>query len=179
VFKTIYSLGEYDRFTGFDAVVRLKPASDDATKQAKHELSKELSKQTAKHDDVLSKISKKEKEREEREKKDAGCLAEDFSRENEKNAKLLSSKAQHNESECLARAKPCLAYLDSDSSERGVTSEFTGEEAALLSRICDRMRQQSPGKPISAFELAVGMKVNDHDIGIERCKVWVASEAGA
>jgi len=69
----------------------------------------------------LSKISMNEKEREEREKEDIGGLADEVSRENEKNAKLLSSKAEHIEEQYLADAKPYLACLadshDSDSIE--------------------------------------------------------------
>ena len=131
VFKTIYSLRDYDRFTGFDAVVRLnpvKPEPEEPTKQAEHELSNELSKQTAKHDDSLSKISKKEKEREEREKEDLGGLAEDFSRENEKNAKLLSSKAEHSESECLVDVKPYLAYLVNSNGNDSIKADLLRAE---------------------------------------------------
>ena len=102
--KTVYSLKDYDRFTGFDAVVKLEPTPEGPPEQAEHELSNGLSKQTAKHDDDLSKISKKEKEREERDKRGLDGLAKDFSRENEKNAKLLSSKATDSESQCLADA---------------------------------------------------------------------------
>jgi len=62
---------------------------------------------------------------------------------------------------------------------KGDASKFTAEEAALLSRICGRMRQQSPDKPLDPFILATGMRASDHDIGIDRCKTWIASEAGA
>jgi hypothetical protein len=57
--------------------------------------------------------------------------------------------------------------------------DFSADEAALLKRICGRMRQQHPNKPINAFELAVLMRSNDRDIGIERCKEWIAREAPA
>jgi hypothetical protein len=59
------------------------------------------------------------------------------------------------------------------------TLDFTWEEMALLSRICDRMKKQSPGKPISPFELALLMKANDRAIGLDRCKLWIASEVPA
>jgi len=113
VHKTIYSLKEYDRFAGFDAVVKLKPASDEPPKQAKHELSKGLSKEIAKHNDDLSKRVEREREIEkrERDKRYTQGLGEDLSRENEENAKLLSTEATDGDSECLADAKPCLAYL--------------------------------------------------------------------
>ena len=130
VFKTLYSLGEYDRFTGFDAVVRLKPASSDAPKQAKHELSKELSNQNAKHHEPLSKISKKEKEREEREKGDTEGLAKDFSRENEENAKLLSSGAVHSDKQYLADAQPILSILRTGA-RCGFSDGATNDEKAV------------------------------------------------
>jgi len=56
--------------------------------------------------------------------------------------------------------------------------DFSADEAALLKRICGRMQQQHPGKPINAFELAVLMRSNELDIGIERCEEWIELEAG-
>ncbi len=128
VHKTIYSLKDYDRFTGFDAVVRLKPAPEDPPKQAKHELSKELSNKTNMPDDDLSKISKIEKEREERDTKGISGLAEDFSLENENNAKLLSSKAQHTESQCLADAQPMLSLLSRPSEDHPIQADLIRAE---------------------------------------------------
>ena len=77
--------------------------------------------------DDLSKISKKEKEKEKRDTKDISGLAAEVSRENEKNTLLLSSKAQHTESQCLADAKPYLAYL-ADAQDK--TKEEHFEEVA-------------------------------------------------
>jgi hypothetical protein len=111
VHKTIYSLKEYDRFAGFDAVVRLKPASESSPMFAMCRLCNRLCNQIDMCDDGLCKICKEEKEKEEKEKKDTGGLAEGFSRENEKNAKLHSSKAEHSESGYIADAKQCLAYI--------------------------------------------------------------------
>lgn len=190
VHKTIYSLKEYDRFTGFDAVVRLKPAPDKLAMSAMCRLCNRLCNQNDMCDDGLCKICKKEKEREEREKKDAGSLAEDFSRENEKKAKLHSPKAEHSESGYIAGAKPGLAYIAEQTgigphprrSEPAPTKRngsFSADEVALLTRICGRMRQQHPDKPINVFELAVLMRSNELDIGIERCKEWIAEEASA
>ena len=72
IHKTVYSLKEYDRFTGFDAVVRLKsPISrpEEPGKQGKHEVSKGVSKQITTSDEEVSKVSKeKERERERRER---------------------------------------------------------------------------------------------------------------
>ena len=61
--------------------------------------------------------------------------------------------------------------------EEVTSSDFSPEEAALLTRICGRMKQQHPDKPINPFELAILTK--DHDIGVARCKAWIAREAGA
>ena len=77
--------------------------------------------------DDLSKISKKEKEKEKRDTKDISGLAAEVSRENEKNTLLLSPKAQHTESQCLADAKPYLAYL-ADAQDK--TKEEHFEEVA-------------------------------------------------
>ena len=114
VHKTVYSLKDYDHFTGFDAVVRLKTASDEPPKQAKHELSIELSKQTAKHNDDLSKISKEEKEKDREEidtKYSANATKFDSLTKNPNHTNLLSSMAADNESQCLGDAKPYLACL--------------------------------------------------------------------
>jgi hypothetical protein len=69
----------------------------------------------------------------------------------------------------LVRTKP----IDSDSS----LPNSSDEDIALLRRICGRMKKT--GKPIKAFELALLMKANDHDIGVARCEAWLAGEAPA
>ena len=128
VFKTIYSLRDYDRFTGFDAVVRLKPAPEKPAMSAMCRLCNRLCNQIDMCDDGLCKICKEEKEKEEREKKDTGSLAEDSSRENEKNAKLHSSTAEHSESGYIAGAKPCLAYIADSPDNGSIKADLLREE---------------------------------------------------
>ena len=67
VHKIVYSIKDYDRFAGFDAVVRLKRLAttlEEPRKPGKHEESIDESKQTESHEDSESKESKKrERER--------------------------------------------------------------------------------------------------------------------
>ena len=78
VHKTVYSLVDYDKFVGFEGVVRLKPsdtpkrepekpAPEAPRKQSKHDASIAASMEISNVKDVVSIVSKKEKEREERE----------------------------------------------------------------------------------------------------------------
>jgi DNA repair photolyase/transcriptional regulator with XRE-family HTH domain len=127
IYKTVYSLKDYDRFTGFDAVVRLKLALDEPVKPPKHGLSNQLSKTTDSSEDQLSKISEKEKERGERDKKDIGSLAEDFSRENEKKTKFAKLVEPDSESTYLAGAKPGLASL-AGLKDSGIKADFQRAE---------------------------------------------------
>ena len=122
VHKTVYSLKEYDRFAGFDAVVRLNPQKTepcDPGKQSKHEVSKGVSKQITTSNEEVSKVSKEEKEREERDKEGLPGGRKNSSRENEKNTFLLTPGPEHSESRCLPGIFPCLPCLpapkDSDS----------------------------------------------------------------
>lgn len=106
VHKTVYSLKDYDRFAGFDGVVRLKTAPEGPAEPAKHELSNELSNKTTKPEDRLSKISKEERKRE-----DTKLISEDsFSlSKSEKTLSLLSLKPMDSESACLVEDKSSLA----------------------------------------------------------------------
>jgi len=99
VHKTVYSLKDYDRFAGFDGVVRLKPASYDPGKPGKDEGRDEGRKQTTTREDEGRKGRKKEKEREreKRESEPSGAASEDFSRISEKIEKNPSAKAEHSE----------------------------------------------------------------------------------
>jgi len=111
VHKTIYSLKDYDKFTGFDAVVRLKPTPDEPGKQGKHEVSKEVSKETSVGKEEVSKVSKREKEREKREIDSLPGRGEISSLENEKNAYLAYREATHIESDAyhsITTGLPCL-----------------------------------------------------------------------
>ena len=74
VHKTVYSLVDYDKFAGFEGVVRLKPtptpppktAPKEPSKQSKHDASIAASMKTSNGSDVVSIVIEKEKEREER-----------------------------------------------------------------------------------------------------------------
>lgn len=90
VHKTIFSLAQYDKWAGFDGVVKLedKPAPDEPAKPTKNPLSNPLSNPTGSSENRLSKISKKEEERRrEEEKRDVGgsnpssCVEGNFTKE--------------------------------------------------------------------------------------------------
>ena len=68
-------------------------------------------------------------------------------------------------------------FLDTSSSlPRWVEeSNLTPEQIALLERI--RGRLEAMDSEVTPYKLAVGMRGNDQDIGIARCKAWL--EAGA
>jgi hypothetical protein len=106
VHKTVYSIKDYDRFAGFDGVVRLKTAPEESAESTKHELSNELSNKTTKLEDRLSKISKEERKREDTKliTKDSFSLSK-----SEKTLSLLSLSPMDSESECLVDDKSSLA----------------------------------------------------------------------
>lgn len=83
----IYSLKDYDKFAGFDAVVRLKPQSDGSCKSRKDGASIRASTDTNTSKDHASNESMKEKEKEERENKretqSSSFVESKVSRENE------------------------------------------------------------------------------------------------
>lgn len=106
--RTRYSLAHYDRFAGFDTVVKLEPASKEPPKQPKDELSKELSNTTDSIENELSKISKNKEERRREEERDIGELISSFRVEG-KNTKFTKPLASDDDSEYLGIAKPCLA----------------------------------------------------------------------
>ncbi len=120
VYRTIYSLKDYDKFTGFDGVVRLKPVAEKPAMSAMCRLCNRLCNQIDMCDDSLCKICKEEKEKEEK-KRDIG-KAEAKSRlstlKNEEKAKLHSSKADDAESRYIADAKQHIAYI-ADSPDSG------------------------------------------------------------
>ena len=130
IHKTVYSLKEYDRFTGFDAVVRLKPQKTQPQepgkqgKQGKHEVSKEVSKQTTTSKEEVSKVSKNEKEKEERNIEGLCAAGEISSREKEKNAYLLTTEAKNSESQCLPPAYPCLPCLPKPSNSDSIKADL-------------------------------------------------------
>lgn len=164
IHKIVYSLKEYNRLAGFDAVVKLEPAT---VEPRKYDASKDASMDTASSKDGASIESKKEKEREEREIEDLQALSVDESLS-------LSKKANHT-------CNTCVKATDSDASTCGDTcavvaeTDFSPTETALLQRICGRMQKE--GKELDPFVLALAMRSNDCDIGIQRCKAWIAATA--
>ena len=124
VHKTVYSLKNYDRFAGFDGVVKLKPAPEEPPKQAKHELSIELSNKTTKHEDDLSKISIEEEEREDTKDTKAYGLDNSLSLKNEKFTYFTKAKELDNELQCLADAKPYLGAKHEHDREQA--AKYTG-----------------------------------------------------
>jgi len=72
IHKTVYSLKDYDKLAGFDAVVRLepKPQQETTRNRRKEDESKDESKSTNSRKEDESKESKRKREREEREKRE-------------------------------------------------------------------------------------------------------------
>jgi transcriptional regulator with XRE-family HTH domain len=160
VHKTVYSLKEYDRFTGFDAVVRLKPPKptpEELGKQGKHVVSKEVSKQTTTSKEEVSKVSKKEKEREERDIEGLPGVCEDSSREKEKNAYLLTSEAQHTESQCLPDIYQCLPCLPRPIDGGSIEADLLRaeeERKANEAHASEQAAKYTPTRPKSYSEMA-------------------------
>lgn len=143
VYKTVYSLKDYDRFAGFDGVVRLKPASEGPGKQRKDEGRNEGRKQTTTKEDEGREGRKKEKEREKREREPSGATSEDLSLKSEKNEENPSSMAEHSEKHPSFNPPTILPSLprsqgiskntlstsnDSDNSEQARITQPGGEE---------------------------------------------------
>ena len=118
IHKTVYSLKEYDSFAGFDAVVKLEPATVEPPKPPKDQLSNPLSNPTDTSEYHLSKISKERKERKKKEEEREIEVLSTLSRENAKNTKLTKAVEPDSESEYLAGSKPGLAGLASSTKER-------------------------------------------------------------
>jgi len=109
VYKTIYTLKDYDKLAGFDAVVRLEPAPSDTTKAAKTGRKQDESKDTESSKDRESKESKKKEEREE--ERDLQALQPDestLSCENENKAFVAFAVELDSEKEAFAGFSPDL-----------------------------------------------------------------------
>lgn len=170
VHKTVYSLKEYNRLAGFDAIVKLEPEAVEPCKPCKDGAIDPAREDTASSKDGAIVESKKEKEKEERDIEDLQGSSLDASLS-------LSEKAKN-------PCKPCTVATDIDASPCTVLAEtlqplhdldFSPTETALLRRICGRMQKE--GKQLDPFVLAYAMRSNDCDIGIQRCKAWIAAEA--
>lgn len=189
IHKTLYSLKEYDRLAGFDAIVRLEPQPEEPCNGATDGATDGATEDTASSgNDEMNEIEKK-REREERERvASSPPESQGFHGNEDSRCKRCTKAADSDAHRCTDVSPPLQTVAPTTGGEespttalagKGDASEFTTEEAALLSRICGRMRQQSPDKLLDPFTLAMGMRANDHDIGIDRCKAWIASEAGA
>ncbi len=109
VHKTVYSLKEYDRLAGFDAIVRLEPAPAEPCKLCKDGAIDGAREDTASREDGAIVESKKEKEREERDIEDLQGSSLDASLS-------LSEKAN-------PPCKPCTVATDSDARPYTVLAE--------------------------------------------------------
>lgn len=79
VHKTVYSLKEYDRLAGFDAIVRLEPETAEPCKSGKEDASKGASMETASGKEDASIESQKEKEEERRDDSPSSSVDESIS----------------------------------------------------------------------------------------------------
>lgn len=89
IHKIIFSLAQYDKWAGFDGVVKLRPATAEPDKPGKQPVSNPVSKPNVSSKDGISKISKERKERKIEEERDlpGSSSVEDCSYlENEKKA---------------------------------------------------------------------------------------------
>lgn len=110
-FKTVYSLKDYNRFTGFDAVVRLKPVSSNPPMCAMYELCKVLCIQNDMCKPELCKICIREIDRVDRDREGSRNIAEHFYHEIQEKAKLHSSEATDSESPYIALQRAYIAYI--------------------------------------------------------------------
>lgn len=113
VFKTVYSLSQYDKWLGFDGVVKLEPAPEEPPKPPMHDLCNCLCKANDVGDDGLCKICKKERkrEREERDREEHSTSGDEGSRENGKDTSLTSPVEPDSESGYIAGAKAGLGAM--------------------------------------------------------------------
>ena len=74
VHKTLYSLKDYDRFAGFDAVVRLKPQADEPRNPGNDDATGDATENTGRGSNDATIAIIKEREREEEEER--GCIAD-------------------------------------------------------------------------------------------------------
>jgi primase-polymerase (primpol)-like protein len=89
IHKTVFSLAQYDKWAGFDGVVKLRPATVEPDKPDKHQVSNPVSNSNDSSKNPVSNVSNKEKERKIEEERDLppSSSVEDCSYlENEKKA---------------------------------------------------------------------------------------------
>jgi hypothetical protein len=115
VHKIVYSLKDYDKFAGFDAVVRLKEEKhkqEPSRKQRNKDESIDESKQNESNGDNESKESKnknKNKIEDKREDTSSSSLVENIlSREKKENAFVAFAKANDSENDAFGNASSCF-----------------------------------------------------------------------
>jgi hypothetical protein len=171
IHKTIYSLKDYDRFAGFDAVVRLKPETDSKRSGNKEE-SKEESNPIDSRKEEESKESKNKNKIEERE------IDEPLSPSVDEKSTLSCAEKKITSTTFLKAAdsdKPTFPSTFPVITTSPDAGNLSDEDFALLKRIKGRL--EAMNSEVTPYKLAVGMRGNDQDIGVERCKAWL--EAGA
>jgi primase-polymerase (primpol)-like protein len=170
IHKTVYSLKDYDRFAGFDGVVRLKPETDNKRSGNKEE-SKEESNPIDSRKEEESKESKNKNKIEEREREEltSPCVEE---------KSTLSCSAEKITSPTFLKAVDSdkLTFLSTfpvitTSPDAGLADG----DLALFERIKGRL--EAMNSEVTPFKIAIGMKANGHDIGLEACRALL--EAGA
>lgn len=177
IHKTVYSLKDYDKLAGFDAVVRLelKPQQEASRNRRKEDESKDESKSTNSSKEDESKESKRKREREEKEKRADFSSSVDeesnLSREEKKNTFVTFAMEHDSEKDAFVFTSSAPSPTSDESNE----ADLTKEDVALLERIKSRLVDMNA--EVTPFALALAMRGNDHDIGLERCRAWL--EAGA
>lgn len=169
IYKTVYSLKDYDKFAGFDAVVRLRPENDNG-RSGKKEESKEESKSTDSSKKDESKESKNKNKN--RESLSSSSLEGEstLSHAGEKDTFVTFVEANDNERDTFLDTSTLL----SSSSDESNGADLTQKELALLESIKGRLVDMNAG--VTPFKLAIGMRANDHDIGLERCRAWLEGD---
>jgi hypothetical protein len=141
IHKTVYSLDGYDQLSGFDAVVRLKPATGEPGKQGKQEVSSKVSKQIDNSSVVVSKVSiDRENERELTSSLDCPSLSE-----TPKDTYFAYFVPTDSESKSLPEAYPSLPCLP---------DAYGGEEEILTCRRIKKAIASGITDPIKLAEVA-------------------------
>jgi hypothetical protein len=165
VHKTIYSLKDYDRFAGFDGVVRLNPKTDNKRSGSRRNIDESI-------DESMPTDSRKEEES--KESKNKNKIEEREEERSVSSSSDVESTLSHEEAK--NRFVAFVEATDSDNNvssmlSSSVSSCLTPEQTALLERIKGRL--EAMNSEVTPYKLAVGMRGNDQDIGVERCKAWL------
>ena len=152
-----------------------KPQQEASRNRRKEDESKDESKSTDNSKEDESKESKRKREREEREKREHSSPSVDeestLSREEKKDTFVTFAMEHDSEKDTFVVTSSTL----SSSSDESNGADLTKKELALLESIRGRLVDMDA--EVNPFKLAIGMRANDHDIGLERCKAWLEGEA--